>query len=121
MFVPSRRGRRVLDDYVAAIDVIEASYAEILGSTVFDELARSARDLSRMLTLEHTFSGAVSAVPDAPNPRRQGELAELAGELHRWLGASDTWWLSGILRQQVIDDIDAARTERAEAFEGGSR
>ena len=108
VFVPTQRGRRVLDDYVRGIDVLEDQYRAVLGDARLDELARSARDLSRMLGLEHVFALAeVSpAVTDVPALRRQGELADLGGELLRWLGPSDVWWLAGYLRQQVIDGIE---------------
>ena len=108
VFVPTRRGRAVLDDYVAGIDAIEQRYTSVLGAHRFDEMARSARDLRRMLGLEHMFALASSraAVGAAPTDRRQVELAELGQELLRWLGESDAWWLAGFLRQKMIERIE---------------
>ncbi len=62
VFVPTRRGRAVLDDYVAGIDAVELKYASLLGSPRFEEIGRSARDLSRMLGLEHMFGSATRAL-----------------------------------------------------------
>lgn len=108
VFVPTRRGRAVLDDYVAGIDAVEQGFTSVLGAHRFGEMARSARDLRRMLGLEHMFSLASSGPPvgAAPTDRRQAELGDLGQELLRWLGESDAWWLAGFLRQQVIDHIE---------------
>jgi DNA-binding MarR family transcriptional regulator len=110
VFMPTRRGRAVLDDYVAGIDAVEQRYSAVLGSPRVDEMARSARDLSRMLGLEHVFALASSgnAIGPAPTERRQLELGDLGQEVLRWLGEADAWWLAGFLRQQVIDGIEHA-------------
>ncbi len=110
VFVPTRRGRKVLDDYVAGIDAVEQDYSAILGGPRFDEIGRSARDLRRILGLEHHFSvasrGAAAGAP--PSDRRQVELTDLGDELLRWLGDGDAWWLAGFLRTQIIDRIEHA-------------
>jgi len=108
VFVPTAKGRRVLDDYVAGIDAVEARYTEILGAAQYDEVTRCARDLSRMLTLEHEFALPASgaSLPAAPTERRRSELADLGTELLRWLGEADAWWLAAHLRQQVIARIE---------------
>jgi DNA-binding MarR family transcriptional regulator len=117
VFVPTAKGRRVLADYVAGIDDLEARFLDVLGSARFGELAASARDLSRMLALEHVFSLASHgpAVADAPSERRQGDLAELGNELFRWLGKADAWWLAGFLRQRVIDQVETPQRGQFEA------
>ena len=108
LFLPTAKGRRVLGDYGAGLDVLEARYAAVLGHARLDELARGAKDLSRMLLLEHVFSLASDdpAVTDTPTERRQGDLAALGDELLRWLGEAEAWWLAGHLRQRVIDRIE---------------
>lgn len=110
VFVPTRRGRQVLDDYVAGIDEVEQGYAALLGGPRFEAMAQGARDLGRMLGLEHQFSVASSgvAIGAAPTDRRQAELRDLGHELLRWLGEADGWWVAGFLRQQVIDRIEHA-------------
>lgn len=108
VFGPTAKGRRMLAAYVAGIDALEARYLAILGSRRFDELARGAKDLSRMLVLEHVFSLASEGplVTGTPSERRQGDLAELGDELLRWLGEADAWWLAGFLRQRVIERVE---------------
>lgn len=108
VFVPTAKGRRVLADYVAGIDELEARYTSVLGPRRFEEMARAARDLARMATLEQVLTRAAdrSPVADRPTDRRQGDLAEMAAELLRWLGPTDTWWLAGHLRQLVIDHVE---------------
>lgn len=108
VFVPTRRGRVVLDDYVAGIDAVEGEYTAVLGAARFDELARCARDLSRMLGIERRFAAAEPGEPVGPAPtdRRRAELGDLGHELLRWLGDADAWWLAGFLRREVIDRIE---------------
>lgn len=117
VFVPTAKGRRVLADYVAGIDALEQRYAEVLGAGRFEELALTAKDLARVLTLEHVFARVAdgSPVAQAPAERRQGELAELGAELLRWLGTTDAWWLAAHLRQQVIDRAEVTVAEPAAA------
>jgi DNA-binding MarR family transcriptional regulator len=108
VFVPTAKGRRVLADYVAGIDELEARYASVLGPPRFEEMASAARDLARMVTLEHVHARAAdrSPVADRPTDRRQGDLAEMGAELLRWLGPTDTWWLAAHLRQLVVDRVE---------------
>jgi len=117
VFVPTAKGRRVLADYVAGIDDVEARYTEILGAARFEELAGTARDLSRILVLEHAFSlpADPSSLPTTPTERRRGELADLGVELLRWLGEADAWWLAAHLREQVIARIEDPMTGSVDA------
>ena len=107
VFVPTAKGRRVLDDYVAGIDEVEAQYEAILGTARAAELRRCAQDLGRILTLEHGFPATEDAATSTePDEQRRAELADLADEVIRWLGDADAWWLAGHLRARVTDRLE---------------
>jgi DNA-binding MarR family transcriptional regulator len=109
-FVPTARGRKVIADYAAGVDALERRYREALGPHRFAELTRTARDLARVVQIEHALPAALPGpqVVRPPDARRQAELAELSAELLRWLGPADALWVAGALRRQVVDAIEQA-------------
>jgi DNA-binding MarR family transcriptional regulator len=116
-FLPTARGRKVIADYAAGVEVLEGRYRDVLGPRRFAELGRTARDLSRMVQIEHGVPADLPAqqVVRPPDAQRQAELAEIGAELLRWLGPADALWVAGALRRQVIDAIEHAPAAGAPA------
>ena len=115
VFTPTRRGRRVLDDYVAGIDALEGMYEAVVGAARLADLARTARDLSHRILLERMLPTLAqpALVAPASGARRQTELAELATDLWRWLGQADAVRLTAMLRQLALDEHRSVPSEDA--------
>jgi DNA-binding MarR family transcriptional regulator len=112
VFVLTRRGRRMVDSYIDQINAFEQSYAEVLGVARFARFAETAHDLHHRIRLEHAmrYSPLLRAGGVRPaTARPDGELVNLANDLHRWLGGGDTVRLAALLGQLSIDRSRSAR------------
>lgn len=100
VFVPTNRGRRLLADYVAGIEVTEGEYRIVLGPSRFAQFAATAHDLRHRIRLASTRESA-PALPPVDGyrivARPDHELLGLAVDLHRWLGAADSARLAELL------------------------
>ncbi len=106
VFALTRRGRRVVDDYVAAIDAVEARWAGVLGEPAWSRFAAAAHDLRHRVRLQHALdppSGGVVEHLGAPPSRTDAEIADLALDLHAWLGDSDAIRLGTALGRLVLE------------------
>ncbi|MEM7411995.1 MAG: MarR family transcriptional regulator [Myxococcota bacterium] len=95
----TRRGGRVLEDSVAAIEGLEAAFREVLGDAGYAELADGARQLFRALHLEEEIFGAPSDRPTTATPVAEGDtdIPRLARRLRRELGRRDALRLAALL------------------------
>ena len=94
----TRRGERVLEDSIAALAGLEASFDALLGEDDRVAFARTARDLYRALRLEEeVFSRSRDASPGAD---RSAPIALLARRLRRELGEQGAAKLAALLEDE---------------------
>jgi DNA-binding MarR family transcriptional regulator len=100
----TRRGTRLIDDSVAALDGLERSFRDVLGSRRLAHLEQTASDLFYALQLEEEVFAADSnrlsgtSSERALSARRDGQdIRQLAARLRSQLGKRDTARLVALL------------------------
>lgn len=98
-------GEALIEDSVAAVDSLEASFSKILGKTVFSSLKRAASELYAALHLEEEIFESTSEELNDSNrlssssreSRGMDEIQRLASKLRRELGNGDAARLAALL------------------------
>lgn len=106
VFTLTRRGRRVVDDYVAGIDAVEARWAGILREPAYSRFVTTAHDLRHRVRLEYALEPNADPVTESPGSaarRTDAEIADLALDLHAWLGDDDAIRLGAALGRLVLE------------------
>ncbi len=111
VFVPTKRGRRLLAEYIAGIELTEGEYRVVLGPSRFAQFAKTAHDLRHRIRLESTRESAPPRPPVDEHgivARPDHELLGLAVDLHRWLGATDSARLAEFLGSATMQSAGGA-------------